>query len=151
MAPLRSLLVGHDWTRERRPALLLATLGLFAASFVAYAVDVFAVSGGLVWIPFHGAVLGAASAAVVGYARGGLVLAWLATYAGELGYHADHAFLGLTRRTFAEQLGYFLRPDGLAFLGVQAVVLGSLAFAGGAFIRGVLEAVRGDHAGTAGD
>lgn len=151
MATLRSLLVGRDWTRERRSLWLLSTLGLFAASFVAYAVDVFSVSGGLVWIPFHGAVLGSAAAAVVGYVRGGLVLAWLLTYAGELGYHADHAFLGLPRRTFPERLGYFLRPDGLAFLGVQAVVLGSLAFAGGAFFRGVLEAVRGGHAGTAGD
>lgn len=146
---VRSLLFGQRRGRDAIQTLLLAALGLFAASFAAYAVDLFAVSGGLVWIPFHGALVGMAAAGVVGYLRGGLAFAWLMAYAGVLGYHADHAFIGLPRRSFAEQLTYFLRPDGLAFLGVQALVLGSLAFTVGALLSAVLGLVRTRRVDTA--
>lgn len=145
MAPsIQSLLIGPDRPRTVRPRLALAALGLFAISFAAYALDVFFVSGGVVWIPFHGALIGVLAALAVGYLRGGLVFAWLVTYAAELGYHADHAFLGLPRRTFVEQFAYFLRPDGLVFIGVQAVVLGSIAFGVGALVRRVVRLVRTD-------
>ena len=132
VSPLRRLLVGPS--PGRRPY-LVAPVALFVVTFVAYATEVFEVSGGLVFIPWDAAVVGVAAVVAVGYRRAGLVLAWLVAYAPLLGYRADHAFLGLPRRTFREQLAYFLRPDGLAFLGVEALVLETVAFIAGAFVN----------------
>ncbi|WP_135534957.1 hypothetical protein [Halostella pelagica] len=128
---LRRLLIGPAENSFGRYLGLLAAGTLFVATFAAYAFGVFAVSGCVVFIPGDAAVVGSIAAAVVGYSRGGLVFAWLVAYAPLLGYHADHAFLGLSNRTVQYRLGYFIRVDGLAFLAVEGVVIGTVAFAVG--------------------
>lgn len=126
---LRHVLFGSA-PRQRSVPLALAAV-LFGVTFAAYALDVFQVAGGVVFLPGHAAVVGALGAAWVGYRRSGLALAWLVAYAALLGYNADHSFLGLSGRSFAERAGAFLRLDGLVFLGVEALVLGTLGFLGG--------------------
>lgn len=125
---LRSILLGSTQTDDGRGVLLALALGGFGASFVGYSLGVFAVSGGVVWIPFHAAVVGVIAGCVVGYTRKGLVLGWTVSYTALLGYHAHSAFIGLSRRGFEERLGYFFRGDALGYLAVAGIGLGTLAF-----------------------
>lgn len=132
---ITSVLLGTKRTTYRRALALVLAIGLFGATLAGYAIGIFSVSGGLVWVPYYAAVVGMAAAGGVGYYRDGLVIAWLVTYASLLGYHADHAFFGLSRRSLVEQLAYFLRLDGLMFLAVEGIVLGTLAFGLGYLAR----------------
>jgi len=144
----RALLVGPPAHRRRYVALALAP-ALFAATFAAYAVGVFGVSGCVVFIPGQALLVGVAAAAAAGYVRVGLVAAWLGAYAPLLGFNAHHAFVGLSSRTRVEQLAYFLELDGLAFYAVVALVFGAAAFAAGYALRTGVAVLRGDR--TVGD
>jgi hypothetical protein len=132
---LRSLLVGTTQSASRRYLVVAVAVGVFATTLAAYALELFSVSGGVVWIPFHAATVGVIAGFWIGYARRGLLFAWLVTYAALLGYHADHAFFGLSYRGFVDQLGYFLELEGLVVLALEAVVLGTLAFVLGGLLR----------------
>lgn len=148
---LLSVLLGSDLTRTRRFLYLGLAVGLFGTVFAGYAIGVFYASGGLVWIPYYAAVVGMIAACGIGYYRDGLVIAWMITYTSLLGYHADHAFIGLPSRSFVEQLAYFTRLDGLAFFGVEAVVLGTLAFTLGYVLQSVTRFLQKKRAATPGD
>ena len=127
----RTVLLGRE--RTRRPfASVALVVALFGGTFAAYALGLFAVSGGVVFLPGHAALVGVLGAALVGSRHGGLVVAWLATYAALLGYSADHYLLGLSGRSLSERVTAFLGLDGLVFLGVEALVLGTLGFLLGA-------------------
>lgn len=128
----RRLLLGREPRRLLWPVLALL---LFLATFTAYAVGVFHISGGVVLIPGEAALVGLLAAAAVGAVRGGAAFAWLVTYGALLGYHADHAFMGLSHRSRLEQAAYFVELDGLVVLAVEAVVVGTLAFAVGTVAR----------------
>jgi len=130
----RDLLLGRATPRRRYVALALPAV-LFVLTFTAYALDVFQVSGGVVFLAAHAALVGMLGAAWVGYRRAGLVVAWVTTYGALLGQSADHYFLGQSpSHSFADRMAAFLQPDGLVFLGVEALVLGTLAFLLGVLI-----------------
>lgn len=148
-APLRSILVGTKRSAYHRYLVLVLALGAFATTFAAYALGLFYVSGGVVFIPFYAAVVGMVAGCWIGYARRGLLFAWLVTYTSLLGYHADHAFFGLSGRAFGDQVAYFVRSDGLAFLAVEGLVLGTLAFVLGSVVRWGFDALRSGAATTA--
>jgi hypothetical protein len=149
MAPFtRRLLLGREPPGSRRAFWSLSAAVLFLGTFAAYAVGVFAVSGCVVFIPGHAAIVGFGAALLAGYERGGLALAWLVAYAPLLGASADHYLLGLSSRPFAARLEAFFGLDGLAFLGVEALVIGTVAFALGAFVGWGFELVRGGSAVT---
>ena len=118
-------------------------VGGFATAIAGYALDVFGVSGGVVFVPFHAAVFGMGAACLLGGLRRGLLFARVAAYAALLGYQADHAFFGLSGRTLGEQFAYFLEPDGLAVLALMVVVLGTPAFVAGSLARLCVDTVRG--------
>lgn len=126
--PPRTLLVGPTEHRFRRRLDLLFVVGVFALTFLAYAVGLFDVAGGVVFLAADAAVVGLVGAASFGYRRSGLAFGWLAAYAPLLGYSADHYFLGLSGRPLTERLAAFLSPDGLVFLGVEALVIGTVAW-----------------------
>lgn len=132
VSTLRSSFLGESPRRARH---LAFAAGSFAVTFVGYAIGAFEVSGGVVWVPFHAAAVGAIVSAWIGYRRGGLPIAWIAVYASHLGFHAEWAVFGLPGRPIAERIGFFVSPDGLAFFGVSAVVFGTVAFAGGRSVR----------------
>lgn len=117
--------------RRDGPEFLIAGLAIggFLLTLAAYATGLAAVSGGVVWIPSHAALVGLVAALVVGSLRGGLLSAWLVAAAPLLAFRADWAFFGLSSRTRPEQVAYFLDVEGLAVLGLLAIVLGTLAFA----------------------
>lgn len=140
-APLRSVLVGQRSGRHRLLVVALA-FGVFGTTLAAYVLGIFAVSGGVVWIPFHAAVVGTIAACWIGYSRSGLLFGWLVTVSALLGYHAEHAFFGLSEGGFLERLAYFVRPDALVVLTVEGIVLGTVAFAVGALLRWGIEPVR---------
>ena len=136
----RTLLVGRDETGLARYTLLGLTVVMFLVSFGAYALGIFAVSGGLVWIPGDAALLGMLAAAWVGYHRLGLAFGWVVTYASFLGYSAERAMFEISARPFADRVAAFVRPDGLVVLGVEALVLGTVAFTVGYLGRRGIEA-----------
>lgn len=140
---VRTLLVGPPEYRFQRRLALLFAGGLFLATFLAYAVGLFEVTGGVVFLSMDAAVVGVIAAALVGYQQNGLIFGWLAAYAPLLGSSADHYLLGLSSRSLGYRIAAFLSPDGLAFLGVEAVVLGTLAWAVGLGGERVRDAFRG--------
>lgn len=131
----RQWLTGREQPTNRRLLWPFVALLLFVITFAAYAYDVFTTPGGIVWIPVDAALVGSIVAILVGYDHSGLIPAWLVTYAPLLGYRADHAFLGLSSRTFPEQFVYFLQLEGLFVLAVEALIIGLFAFLLGAAVR----------------
>ena len=97
-----TILLGRPQAGHRPFALMSLAIGAFAMTFVGYALDVFYVSGGVVFIPYYAAVVGIVSTGAVGYSQNGVVFAWIVTYASLLGFHADHAFLGLSAQSFSQ-------------------------------------------------
>lgn len=125
----RSLVFGTDRPRPAVAFDLLSVAFVFGATFVAYAVGVFAVGGGVVFVPGHAALVGVVGAAFFAVRERGLLLAVLAVYAALLGYSADHYLLGLSGRTLPERIAALLQLDGLAFLAVLALVVGTVTWA----------------------
>lgn len=132
---LRSVLLGTRRSASRWSVVIVICLGVFAAVITIYALELVSVSGGVVWMPFHAAVVGTVVGTWIGYSQRGFIAACLVVYASLLGYHADRAFFGLSNRSFPERTTYFFRPDGLGFLAVEAVALGTVAFVFGSLVR----------------
>jgi hypothetical protein len=129
MAPaLRPLLLGPDADSSLSIPGWLLPVAVFGVSFAFYAAGLFSVSGGVIWIPGDAALLGLVISLVVGYLGEGVLVAVASVYGAVLGYHADHAFLGLSSHSRFEQLAYFLELDGLAYFGLIALVIGAIGF-----------------------
>ena len=136
MPSLRALLFGPSRNRSRLDPRLAVPPGCFVLVFVAYATGVFDIAGGVVFLAGHAAGVGVLGAAWLAVRRAGLVAAWAAVYAALLGYSADHYLLGLSGRPLAERVVALFGLDGLVYLGVQALVLGTIAW-----VIGVLAAL----------
>jgi hypothetical protein len=139
---LRKLLLGPGYTRFRRNVTLLSAVVLAVATCIAYAVDLFTVSGGILIIPGDATVVGLVVAAGVGYRRSGLIFAWIPFFATYLGFHADWAFFGLSGRSLSGELAFFFDPVSLAVFASAAVFLGTLAYAAGSLARRSLNRLR---------
>jgi hypothetical protein len=139
---IRRVLLGRERPASIRHPVLLLAPALLLATTAAYATGLFSISGGVVWIPSQAALVGALAGSWIGYSRRGLLSAWLLAYASLLGYLADHAAFGLSGRPPIERAAYFFSLDGLAFLAIEAVALGTIAFAVGAAARCVTGAIR---------
>jgi len=126
--PVRPVLFGRELPARQRYLSLALAVGLFGIPFAAYALDIFEVAGGVVFVPGHAALVGVLGAVWVGYQQRGLTIAWLVAYAALLGYSADHYLLGLSGRSLFDRAAAFLGLDGLVFLGIEALVFGTLGF-----------------------
>lgn len=125
---LRPLLFGRTLSPRRRYVSLSLIVVVFGFTFVAYALDVFQVSGGVVFLAGHAALVGFLGAILIGYRHSGLLTAWGVSYAAFLGYSADHNFLGLSHRPILDRAAAFFQLDGLVFLGIEALVIGTIGF-----------------------
>jgi apolipoprotein N-acyltransferase len=125
---LRTLLVGRRRHPLQRPLLAGLAVVLFFLSLSAYATGLATVSGGVVWVPGHAALIGVAAGFGVGFARGGLLFAWLASYASLLGFFAYGAAIEAAEGDLVERVGSLVRVDALVFFGVEAVLFGTVAF-----------------------
>jgi hypothetical protein len=146
---LRRLLLGPGYTRFRRNLALLSAVVLAVATCIAYAVDLFTVSGGVLVVPGDATVAGLVVAAGVGYRSSGLLFAWIPFFATCLGFHADWALFGLSGRRHSEELAFFFDPVGLAVFASAAVFLGTLAYGAGSLARRSLDLLR--HSGRLDD
>ena len=144
---IREVLFGSDYSRFEHNLGILGAVTLFGATFAAYALDLFAVSGGVIVLPGDATTVGIVAAALIGYRSGGMLFAWLSFFAAYLGFRADWAFLGLSGRDIADKLAFFFDPVGLAILAVVAVLIGTLAFGAGVLVRRSLELVRREAIG----
>jgi hypothetical protein len=125
--PLSALLLGTDPFQRRLDALLALAVGVLTA--LAYAAELFEVGGGVVFLPFHAALVGLVAAAGVGYRRGGVAFGWLVAYTPYLGLSATWGFLWLSgTRTLADRLAFVLDPEGLAFYALFAAVVGGAGY-----------------------
>jgi len=127
--------VGHRPSRDRWARWSAIGVLLAVVTFAAYVLDLFVVSGGVVFVPGGAALVGIGAATVVGYVRGGPLVAWLVSFASLLGFRAYHAFPGLSYRTFQEQLAYFLELEGLFVYAVEGLAIGVLPFLVGSLVR----------------
>ena len=141
--PRYGLLFGTGASRVERTLEGLAMVALFGGTFLAYAFDLFTVSGGIVVLPWDATVLGGVAAALIGYRRGGLRSAWLVLFASYLGFRADWAFLGLSSHSLGGKFAFLFDPVGLAVLGVATLVIGTVGFAVGYLGRSSIERLRG--------
>ena len=140
----RDLLFGD---RFQRTLGLLGAVVLFAGTFVAYATDVFAVSGGVLVIPGEATIVGVIAAGLIGYDRGALLPAWLSLFGAYLGFDAEWAFLGLSpSHSLAGRLAFLFDPVGLAVYAVASVLLGSAAFGAGYLLGLGVDRIRGTRA-----
>lgn len=146
---LRAILVGCDSDRFQRTLDLLFAAGLLVATFAAYAVGLFQVTGGVIILPEDATLVGFVAAAGVGFRRGGLFIAWTLPFAAYLGFRADWAVLGLSSQSLGGKLAFFFDPVGLAILAVAAIGIGTLGFAVGYLVQWCFGVLRQDR--TAGD
>lgn len=131
---LRTVLFGSVDSPSRRYEPIGLAVVLFTLTFAAYAFSVFDVAGGVVFLAFEAAIVGMLGAVWTSYRRHGLVAAWAVTYAALLGESANHYFLGQPpSQSFYDRAAAFVQLDGLVFLGIEALVLGTLAFLFGVF------------------
>lgn len=136
----RALVVGRG--REDLRDGVVVAVSLFVLTFASYALGVFSLEGGAVFLARDAAIVGAIGAGWLGGWRSGLLPAWLVAYGALLGAHADVVFRGLEHRPLGERLLVFLELDALAYLAVQAVVVGTLAYAVGWLAGWAIDRVR---------
>ncbi|WP_281195003.1 hypothetical protein [Halorubrum sp. F4] len=143
MSPsIRARLLRRPEIRAIPSPRLTVPLACFLGVFAAYAVGVFTIAGGAVFLAGDAAAVGVVAAAALAYRRGGLAVAWVTVYASLLGYSADHYLLGLSGRSLGERLVAFLGVDGLVFVGIEALVLGTLAWVAGTVAARIVGSVR---------
>lgn len=141
---LRSTLLGTNRSEHHRILVLALALGVFATTFGAYALGVFSVSGGLIWIPLHAALVGLIAGCWVSYTQRGLVFACVVVYASLLGVHAHRTVSQVSGQGFIDPLVSLVSLDDLVFFAVEAIVLGLLAFVLGSLARWGFHAVQGE-------
>ena len=139
---LRKLLLGPGYTRFRRNLTLLSAVVLAVATCIAYAVDLFTVSGGILIIPGDATIVGLVVAVAMGYRRSGLIFAWILFFSTYLGFHADWAFFGLSGRSLSGELAFLFDPVSLAVFASVAFLFGTLAYAAGSLARRSLNLLR---------
>mgnify|MGYP000173937184 FL=1 len=142
MSLARRVLLGSNPNGSPRRHRLLVPPLLFLASFAAYGLGVFAHAGGVVFLAFDAAALGVLVTAGLAYRGAGVALAWLSVYGALLGSNADHYLLGLSGRPLGERVAALLEVDGLVFVGVEALALGTLAWVAGALAGRAVDEVR---------
>lgn len=149
LATFRTILLGSKRGGTRQVLLVTLGLGLFALTFLAYELGLFYHSGGVVFIPFHAALVGGIGAFWAGYSRTGLLSGWLLAYFSFLGWRTEWA-TGISPRPFIERVAYVVQLDGLVVLGTIGVGVAVIGFTAGVLARTGVNALR-DGPSTASD
>jgi hypothetical protein len=150
LTALRAALLGSKRGRPRRTVLICLVLGLPGLTFLAYELDIFFDSGGVVFVPFHAALIGVIAAFWAGYTRAGLLPGWGLAYLPLLGWRAEWA-TEISPRPLLDRIAYVVRPDGLVALAVIGAGVALVGFTAGALTGQGLDALRGGPATTTDD
>lgn len=141
LATLRTMLLGSKRGGPQQTLLIGLGLGLFALTFLAYELDIFYHSGGVVFIPLHAALVGATAAFWTGYSRSGLLSGWVLTYLSFLGWRTEWA-TDISPRPLIERIAYVVRPDGLAALAIIGLGVAIIGFVAGTLARTAIDTLR---------
>jgi len=117
----------------------LAVASLAVGTAVLYAIDVFGYSGGVVFVPFHAAVVGALAALVVGTRRRWYGVALAVAYAPFLGARLEWGLVELSTRPLVDRLAFVVRPGSLGSLAVEAAVVGTVGYGVGRTVRWLVD------------
>ena len=142
-ATIRRILVGSKRGSPQRTVLIGVALGLFGVTFLAYELGIFYHSGGVVFVPFHAAVVGLIAACWTGYRQAGVVTGWGLTYFGFLGWRAEWA-TDISPRPLSERISYVVQLDGLIVLAIIGVGVAVIGFTVGAIVRKAINGLRTD-------
>lgn len=138
---LHAMLLGSPGVRRGWGYLAGLALCLFGVTFFAYELDIFYHSGGVVFIPFHAAVVGGIAAFWAGYSRNGLVAGWGLTYLSLLGMRAEWA-TDISPRPLIDRVAYIVEPDGLLMLAIIGVAVAVVGVTAGALARRGIDTLR---------
>lgn len=141
LATARSVLLGSERGGPRRAVLIGLAVGLSGLTFLAYELDIFYDSGGVVFIPFHAALVGVTAAFWTGYSRTGLLPGWGLAYLSFLGWRAEWA-TEISARPLLERVAYVVRPDGLVALAIIGLGVAVIGFTAGTLTRKGLDVLR---------
>jgi len=141
LATFRTILLGSKRGGQRQALLIGLSFGLFALTFLAYELNIFYDSGGVVFIPFHAAIVGVTAAFWTGYRRFGLLSGWVLTYVTFLGWRTEWA-TGISPRPLIERIAYVFRPDGLVALAIIGVGVAVIGFTAGTIVRKGINTLR---------
>lgn len=134
---LATILLGSDQVGFSWKYLTALGLTLFGVTFVAYDLGIFSHSGGVVFIPFHAALIGVIAAFWSGYSRNGLVAGWSLTYFSLLGWQAEWA-TNISPRPFIHRVASIVQLDGLLALAIIGVVVAVIGFTSGAVAEKII-------------
>ena len=138
---LDTLLLGSHRTGDHWGYLTVLALSLFGVTFLAYEFDIFYHSGGVVFMPYHAAIIGAIAAFWAGYSRNGLVAGWGLTYVSLLGMRAEWA-TDVSPRPLVDRVAYVVQLDGLLALAIIGTGVTVIGFTVGAFVRRGINTLR---------
>lgn len=140
---LATILLGSGQARFRWKYLTGLGLVLFGVTFVAYELDIFSHSGGVVFIPFHAAVVGAVAAFWAGYSRNGLIVGWGLAYFSFLGWQAEWA-TDISPRPLIDRVASIFQLDGLLALAIIGIVVAVIGFTAGTLAEKLITTVQTD-------
>ncbi|WP_254522276.1 hypothetical protein [Natrinema caseinilyticum] len=124
--------------RFERSLDLLTAVVIAVGTFIGYATGVFAVDGGVVFLPADATLVGVVAAVSIGYRHGSLLGAWVTLFAAYFAFFAEWASLSLSSQTLAGKLAFLFDPVSLGLSWVAAIGFGTIAFAIGILLsRGV--------------
>ena len=135
------MILGSKRERPRQILLIGLALGLFGLTFLAYELDIFYHSGGVVFIPFHAALVGVTIAFWTGYSRTGFLSGWILTYLSFLGWRTEWA-TEISLRPLIERIAYVVRPDGLVALAIIGFGVALIGFTLGMLARKTIDTLR---------
>lgn len=141
MCEVNTILLGSGRRNRCWVFLTGVGLGLFGVTFVAYELDIFSQSGGVVFIPFHAAIVGGIAAFWTGYSRNGLVVGWGLTYLSFLGAQAEWA-TDISPRPLIDRIAFVVQPDGLLALAMIGTVVALIGFTAGALARKIVNTIQ---------
>lgn len=128
VSTLQAVLFGHHYSRFQRNLGVLFAVGILIATFSAYALGLFQVTGGVIILPKDATLIGFIAAVGIEARRGGLVFAWLAHFAAYVGFRTDWALLSLSSHSLTDKLAFLFDPVGLVILAVATLLIGTLGF-----------------------
>lgn len=138
---LHAILLGLTRVGRRWEYLAVLALSLFGVTFLAYEFEIFYHSGGVVFIPFHAAIVGGIAAFWAGYSRNGLVAGWGLTYFSLLGMQAEWA-TDISPRPLLDRVASIVQPDGLLVLAIIGIIVAVVGFTAGVLARKGINTLR---------
>lgn len=144
---VRTILLGSNRGRARQAQLTGLAFGLFVLTFAGYELGIFYHSGGVVFVPFHAALVGVAAALWTGYSQTGVLAGWGLSCLSLLGWRT-WAATNVSPRPLTERIAHVLEPDALAATALVGLGVAVIGYTAGALVKKGTTAVRSANQAT---